>query len=378
MRRSAVPALLGLAALGLTACGTSSAGEAAGGGPVKVSAGDTACRVSRTELPAGKNVFAISNTGAKTTEVYVYGEGDRIVAEKENIAPGLTYELTAQIAPGTYTVVCKPGMAGDGIRTPVTVAAAAGAPAAGAPAADAASTAAVAGYRAYVQQQVDAVVPLVTGFADAVKAGDVARAKALYAPSRLPWETVEPVAESFSDLDPAIDGREADLDPGATWSGWHRIEKALWVDGSTAGMAPMADRLVADVKALQARVPAAALTTTSIGNGAKSLLDEVATRKITGEEEAWSHTDLVDFAGNVAGAKQAYDVLRPLVQQSQPALLGQLDKAFAGVSSALQPYARGSGYVSYDTVPAAGRQELARVVDALSEPLSQLAAAATR
>ena len=375
MRRTVLPALLGSAALGLTACTSTAADQAAGGGgPVTVAAGDSTCEVSRTDLAPGTNVLSITNEGATTTEVYLYAEGDRIVAEKEDIAPGLSYDLTVQVQPGSYTVACKPGQVGDGIRTPVTVAAAAGA----APTSDPVTEKAVADYRAYVTAQVDALVPLVAGFTAAVKAGDVARAKELYAPSREPWEAVEPVAEALGDLDPAVDLREADLEPGQEWTGWHRIEKALWVDGSTAGMEPVADRLVADVADLQSRIPDAELTATSIGNGAKELLDEVATGKITGEEEAFSHTDLVDVDANVAGARKAFDVLRPIVEQSQPDLVTQLDAAFAQVEAALVPYARGEGYVSYDTVGEPERRELARVVDALGEPLSQLAAAATR
>ena len=375
MRRTVLPALLGSAALGLTACTSTAADQAAGGsGPVTVAAGDSTCEVSRTDLAPGTNVLSITNEGATTTEVYLYAEGDRVVAEKEDIAPGLSYDLTVQVQPGRYTVACKPGQVGDGIRTPVTVAAAAGA----APTSDPVTEKAVADYRAYVTAQVDALVPLVAGFTAAVKAGDVARAKELYAPSREPWEAVEPVAEALGDLDPAVDLREADLEPGQEWTGWHRIEKALWVDGSTAGMEPVADRLVADVADLQSRIPDAELTATSIGNGAKELLDEVATGKITGEEEAFSHTDLVDVDANVAGARKAFDVLRPIVEQSQPDLVTQLDAAFAQVEAALVPYARGEGYVSYDTVGEPERRELARVVDALGEPLSQLAAAATR
>ncbi len=368
MRRTA---LFLTALVGLTACG-GGADEAAPavGGPVQVEAGDDSCGLSRTDLTAGRNVFEIRNTGSKVTEVYVYAQGDRIVTEKENIGPGLRYELTTQVPAGDYVVACKPGMTGDGIRTPITVAAAASA----APV-DPAATKAVADYRAYVQQQADALVPLVQGFAAAVKAGDVARAKALYAPSRAPWEAIEPVAESFGDLDPKVDLREADLEPGQEWTGWHRLEKALWVTGSTTGLDAVADQLVADVTDLQGRVQNADLSPASIGNGAKELLDEVATGKITGEEEAFSHTDLVDFAANVDGAEKALDVLRPLIEDTD--LVTRLDAAFADVDTALTEYARGTTYVSYETVDAAGRRELARVVDALGEPLSELAAAAS-
>jgi iron uptake system component EfeO len=373
MHRVTSIALIGACAVGLSACSSSGADTGAAGGPVRVAASDTACQLSRMALTAGTTTFAITNKGAKTTEVYVYATGDRIVAEKENIGPGLGYQLTVQLAAGSYVVACKPGQSGAGIRVPVTVTGASAAPAA-----DPLADAAVARYRAYVQGQADALVPLVRRFTDAVKAGDVAQAKALYAPSRVPWESIEPVAESFGDLDPKIDRREADLEAGQAWTGWHRLEKALWVEGSTAGLGPVTDQLGADIAELRSRVGTAEITTTSIGNGAKELLDEVATRKITGEEEAFSHTDLVDFAANIAGARQAYEALRPLVQRSQGDLVPTLDQAFAVVDAALAPYARGTGYVAYDTIDGAARRELARVVDALSEPLSQLSAAATQ
>ena len=54
------------------------------------------------------------------------------------------------------------------------------------------------------------------------------------------------------------------------------------------------------------------LTADQIGNGAKGLLDEVATSKVTGEEETWSHTDLWDFQANVEGAQVAYEGLEPV------------------------------------------------------------------
>jgi iron uptake system component EfeO len=47
------------------------------------------------------------------------------------------------------------------------------------------------------------------------------------------------------------------------------------------------------------------------------------------------------------------------------------------VQAALDEHQQGDSFVSYDTVEAEGRRELSRVVDALSEPLSRLTAAAT-
>jgi iron uptake system component EfeO len=363
----AAAALVGAA--GLTACSSS----AAGGDAIALTATDSSCEAASTELPAGHHTFAITNKGSKVTEVYVYapaGDGafTKIVTEKENIGPGTSYDLTVSLDKGAYQLACKPGQKGDGIRQQLTVNAASGATA------DPAAEKAVSQYRTYVQQQADAVVPLVDRFAGAVKAGDVAKAKSLYAASRIPWEAVEPVAESFGDLDPKVDLREADLEAGQEWTGWHRIEKALWTDGDLSQMGPVADQLAADVRVLQERVATADMTVASIGNGAKELLDEVATGKITGEEEAFSHTDLVDFQANLDGARKAYDVLRPLVSETD--LLDQLDVAFAAVQAELDKHRDGDTFVSYDTVTEPQRRELARVVDGLGEPLSQLAAAA--
>ena len=107
---------------------------------------------------------------------------------------------------GTYTTACKPGMVGDGIRAPFTVTGAA----ARSIDANAKLAEATAGYKRYVTSQVDAQVTKTQEFADAVKAGDVERAKALFPVARTYWERIEPVAESFGDIDPKIDGREDD------------------------------------------------------------------------------------------------------------------------------------------------------------------------
>ncbi|MEJ5944542.1 iron uptake system protein EfeO [Pseudokineococcus basanitobsidens] len=368
---------LGLLALPLTACATDAApasgsGTADGEGPVVVTAADDACEASRSELTAGISTFAITNAGGQVTEVYVY-DGDRIVTEKEDIGPGTSYDLTVDLGEGTYQLACKPGMVGEGIRTDLVVS-----PAAVTQADDPAAVRAVADYRAFVQEQADSAVPLVTQLAAAVEAGDVEAARALYAPSRAPWERVEPVAEAFGDLDPRMDAREADLAPGDDFTGWHRLEKALWTGEDLAPLVPVADQLVDDVAELAGRVPEAPLTPTSIGNGAKELLDEVATGKITGEEEAFSHTDLVDVDANVTGAQEALEALRPLVQEDDPALVAELDARFADLRTALEPYRDGDGWVSYDTLDEDQRLDLSRAVDALAEPLSGLAAAASR
>ncbi len=120
--RALAPALLLPASLTLAACGdegTVSEGAGAAGGAdtaVTVTATDTTCQLSATTAPRGSIAFTVTNSGSKVNEFYLY-RGSDVVGEVENIGPGLTRTLTvSDVAAGTYTTACKPGMTGDGIR----------------------------------------------------------------------------------------------------------------------------------------------------------------------------------------------------------------------------------------------------------------------
>jgi len=396
-RRSATALALAALVLPLTAAcvPNDTAGDGASGaatGPLTVRSTADACEVSATSVPAGPVTFSVTNAGDDVTEFYLLGEdGLRVVAEVENIGPGLSRDLVAQVRPGTYFTSCKPGMVGDGIRAEFTVTAS---DSAVTPTGDTADQLAAAEtqYVAYVKDQVGALVAATREFADAYAAGDDAKARDLYASTRVHWERIEPVAESFGDLDPLLDLREADLEDGQTWTGWHLVEKDLWqpTPDANGGVAytPLtpeqrkaaADDIVANTAKLQAQVtdPDFTFEAFQIGNGAKELLDEVATGKVTGEEEIWSHTDLWDFQSNVDGARVAFEVLQDVVTAKDPDLAAQLDERFEALQSLLT--AQGSvetGFTPYTDLTDAQVKELAAAVDALSEPLSQLTATVT-
>ncbi len=376
LRPSAVAAVAAVAAVTAVAgCAAKNDGKAGGGkGTIEVTATDSSCELSAKEFPAGHVRFAVQNKGSKVTEVYVYAPGDRIVTERENIGPGTSTEITAEVKAGSYEIACKPGMKGDGFRQKVTASGKATA-AKRAPELDAA----VAAYRRYVQEQADQTIPKAQKFADAVKAGDLDEAKKTYAVSRIGWERTEPVAESFGDIDPKVDVREDGLEKGQKWTGWHKLEKSLWEEKKiSGGDKKLADQLMTDLKDWQKRVGKAEITPTSMANGAKELLDEVATGKVTGEEERYSHTDLVDFQGNVEGAEKAYQLLKPVAAKNDPALTKELDKQFKAIHARLEAHRddkSADGFVSYDTVDKSEQKELSDAVNALAEPLSKLAAA---
>ncbi|MFJ8809748.1 iron uptake system protein EfeO [Streptomyces sp. NPDC102490] len=376
-RLSVVTAVATAAALAAVTGCTEKSGAEDGEHVITVTATDDACEVSASEFPAGHVELAVENKGSKVTEVYLLFPDDRVVTERENIGPGTKQRVTAEVKAGDYRIACKPGMKGKGIRQHVH--ATGGKAAARDPRLDKA----VAAYRQYVQQQADETLPKAEAFAKAVRAGDLEAAKKAYAPSRIGWERTEPVAESFGDIDPKVDVREDGLeegqDPATDWTGWHRLEKALWQDGRIGGREKeLAATLVTDLEDWQNRVGKAEITPTSMANGAKELLDEVATGKVTGEEERYSHTDLVDFKANVEGAQRSYTLLKPVAKENDAALTTELDRQFAALDQLLDQYRPNTSsyeFTSYDKVGKADRKELSDAVNALAEPLSRLAAA---
>ncbi|MFF3662168.1 iron uptake system protein EfeO [Streptomyces olivochromogenes] len=371
VRLSVVTAAATAAALAaVTGCTEKS--DAGSGDAIQVTAADSKCETSSKSVPAGQVTLNIENKGSKATEVEILFPDDRIVSEKENIGPGTKYTLTAEVKAGSYEIACRPGMKGLGVRQKLAVTG--GTVAKRDPRLDKA----VAAYREYAQEQADATIPKVETFANAIKAGNIEAAKQAYAPSRFGWESTEPIAESFGDIDPKTDTRVNDLEKGQKWTGWHALEKALWQDKKIgAEQKTLADELVTDLKDWQKRVGKAEITPTSMANGAKELLDEVATGKVTGEEDRYSHTDLSDFKGNVEGAQKSYELLKPVAQQNDKALTTELDKQFSALNTLLEKYRTdktSDGFVSYDKVTKDQRKELSDAVNALAEPLSKLAA----
>ncbi|MFZ2260044.1 iron uptake system protein EfeO [Luteococcus japonicus] len=376
-------ALLAVGAFALTGCTENNAAPAAGDARhLAVTATDDSCQVAAATAPSGTVTFSVTNSGSKVNEFYVLGsDGLRIIGEVENIGPGLSRDLVLSLAPGEYFSACKPGMVGEGIRAPFSVIDSGeqvGPAGDDKQFVDQASTA----YAGYVKDQTDQLLAKTQKFVTAVKAGKDDEARTLYPDARMHWERIETVAESFGDLDPRMDAREADLEKGQAFTGWHRLEKDLWPARATgytamtsAERAKIADTLLADTKTLHQRTRTMSFTADEISNGAKGLLDEVAAGKVTGEEEYWSRTDLYDFQGNIDGARVAWEGLRPLLKKKDATLDGQIDKEFANLQQLLDAQKQGAGFVTYDKLSKEQVKDLSDAVNALSEPLSKMTAA---
>ena len=335
-----------------------------------VAATDDACTVSGAEATTGTSTFEVTNNGEKTTEFYVYTSGGRVVGEVENIGPGATRKLVVQITdPGDYTLTCKPGMVGDGFPQTLKVTGEAVEAST-----DEVLTQAVDGYISYVRSQTTALQGQVDAFVAAIESDDIDTAKELFPLARTPYERIEPVAESFpNDLDPRIDLREADIQEGDTWSGFHKIEKDLWVNKKiTDETKADAAQLKQDIAELVDGVAADdyTLAPVQIASGAQGLLDEIATSKITGEENIFSHTDLYDFQANLDGSRAAIASLEKALNERDPQLLTDINERFDAVQTLLDTYREGDGFVSYDKVSQDERRKLSDALDVLTEKVS--------
>jgi FTR1 family protein len=347
---------------------TSSAVASAGNAKtVNVAISDAGCEPANLKLASGPTTFVVKNNGSSKVTEFEVVKGDRALAEAENITSGLTGRFSLTLQPGRYQLRCPGGtrenaaLVVTGKRTAVALAPE--------------LQRGVKGYRDFLEDETASLVTGVEQLRDALASGDVAAAKRAYAKARVPYERVEPVAESFGDLDPRIDARANDV-AKSKWTGFHPIERKLWVENTTKGTAKLADGLVADSRKLQGLVRTVKLEPAQVGNGANELLGEVSKSKITGEEERYSHIDLLDFDANVEGARAAFDAIRPALASKDPDLVAEIERRFGLVDAALRPHETVDGFVPYTSLAKPQVRRLSEVIDALAEPLSQAPARA--
>lgn len=206
-------------------------------------------------------------------------------------------------------------------------------------------------YKAYAVAQVDELVAAVKVLTDAVRAGDLKAAQDAYAPSRMPWERIEPLAELIPDIDGKVDSRVDDFEgpEDAAFTGWHRLEFLLFEKNTTEGGAPFADQLDKDIAGLKDEIAKLEVPPLKVATGAAELIEEVSQGKITGEEDRYSKTDLWDFDANLQGSQAAVDKLTPALEQADPALLGKIDGGISDIYGTLAPLRQGDGWVLFCT-----------------------------
>ena len=337
--------------------------------PIRITLTDAGCEPGKVAAPEGRTTFEIRNQSKRAVEWEIL-KGVMVVDERENILPGFAQTLTTSLDAGDYQMTCGLSSNPKGILT----VAAGDAPAAKPSPMELVGP--LVEYKVYVKGEVAALVDQTRKLVEAVKAGKLEEARRDYAPAHLRYERIEPIAELFSDLDGSMDSREDDFDAKAAdpkFLGFHRIEKGLFADKSTAGLAPIADRLMSDATDLQNRIDTLAIPPKAVVGGAADLIEEVASKKINGEEDRYSRTDLSDFQANLDGARRIVALLDPLIAKQDPRLSARLRDNFAKADALLAKYrAKDGGFESYETLTDKDRTALKGPITVLAEDLGTL------
>ena len=376
-RAISVPLLLAATGLLATACvsqakaGGASTADGAGNGDVTVTLTDNGCEPSPKTAPAGVVNFKVANSNANTVSEAELLSGGRMLGEQENLSPGLSGGFSLRLDNGEYQIYC-PGASQEKFAFTVT----------GKSTTSWRSNPALVGattqYASWITTQVGKLVTTTQTFVDDVNAGNLQQAEIDYGAARVFYEQVEPVAEIWGSLDLDIDGRIDDFDKPTDFQGFHKIEQLMFAQSTLTGAPTYANQLLTNVKQLQTLVGQATYQPAEIADGSTSLIDEIQKTKVTGEEERYSHIDLVDFQANLDGSMTAFNFLAPALKKIDPDLASTVTDRYNDVVTALAPYKQSPGYlntgfVNYDTVTPAARKTLSQVVNAFAEEMSKVA-----
>jgi iron uptake system component EfeO len=327
-----------------------------------------ACEPNELTVPAGRRSFEIVNQSDRPVEWEIL-DGVMVVAERENIAPGLRQTVDARLQPGDYAITC--GLLSNP-RGVLHVTPAGAAETAGKTTDTRAFIGALSEYKVYLVLQSGAVVAAAEALAVAIRAGDLDKARSLYAAARLPYKHIEPVTTRFADLAEAINPvadylAQREADPAFT--GYHRIEYGLFGKGDTAALPAVADKLVADLTELKSRIGGLKLAPADLAPSAARMASQLAEGRIADGEDRYSRSDLGDIAANLEGIGKLAGLLRPIVKVAAPDAMEAVDAKLGAAGQAMAALKQGDGWPDYDTITADQRKALADAFRALADAL---------
>ncbi|MBC3465157.1 iron uptake system protein EfeO [Pseudomonas sp. RW10S2] len=333
---------------------------------------DHACEPNDLSVPAGPNSFRIVNQSQRAVEWEIL-DGVLVIEERENIAPGLSQVINATLQPGRYAITCGLLSNPRGSLT-VTPTAASEAAAKARPALTA-FIGPLSEYRVYLASQSSALVRAGQALKDAIQAGDLQQAQAAYGAARVIYQRIAPASQRLAELDNRINARadyfeQREQDPA--FAGLHRIEYSLFQQRTTEGLTPVADALLADLGELKTQLLAQSIAPQQFTEAVVRSLRNLAQIRSSGEEERYSHLDLQGFAANLEGVRKVIDLLRPLLARTGSQPLAAVDSAMTQFEQHLQALRGAEGYMPYDQVPQAQKQQIAADADALANAIAAI------
>ncbi|UFH51448.1 iron uptake system protein EfeO [Pseudomonas sp. KNUC1026] len=343
--------------------------KATAGSEITVTIHPKQCEPNALTVPAGKTTFRIVNASDRAVEWEIL-DGVLVVEERENITPGLSQVINANLEPGEYAITC--GLLSNPRGTLKVTATAESEARAKARPEMTAFIGPLSEYRVYLSIQGSSLIQGVDALTKAIDAGDLAAARAAYAPARAAYQRIAPAAQRFAELNNAIDARadyyeKREQDPSFT--GFHRLEYGLFQQSSVEGLAAVTHRLQADVTTLKTQLLATPIPPDQLVSIVSRNLRTLADNRFNGEEERYSHLDLNGFAANLEGAGKVIDLMHPLLEKRAASLVTQLDSNRQAFKAQLDALREGDGYRAYDKVGDDQRKALASAAKALADSL---------
>ena len=328
------------------------------------------CEPNALTVPAGRASFRIVNRSERAVEWEIL-DGVLVVEERENIAPGLSQVINANLQPGDYAITC--GLLSNPRGTLHVNPTAASDAAAKAKPSMVAFIGPLSEFRVYLASQGSALIKTTTALNQAIASGDLSQAQALYLPARAAYQRLAPAAQRLAELDNRINARadyfeKREQDPA--FVGFHRIEYALFQQRQLDDLAAVAQRLMSDVTTLKQQLLAQSLPPEQLVNIVVRNLNTLAdVRAASGEEERYSHSDLNGFAANLQTAHKVVDLLRPMLSKSAADLLPTIEQTLADFDNELNSHKVRDGYARYDAISGAQRKQIADKAQALADAL---------
>ncbi|TDV72005.1 iron uptake system protein EfeO [Pseudomonas sp. LP_7_YM] len=327
------------------------------------------CEPNALTVPAGKNAFRIVNASKRAVEWEIL-DGVLVIEERENIAPGLSQIINANLQPGDYAITC--GLLSNPRGTLHVTPTAESDAAAKARPSMVAFIGPLSEYRVYLSTQSSALIRAVNDLQQAIASGDLNAAQQAYAPARAAYQRIAPAAQRLAELDNAINARadyfeKREQDSG--FSGFHRIEFGLFSQKSVEGLTPVVQKLQSDLAALKTQLLAQSIAPEQLASMVVRNIRSLAEIRSNGEEERYSHIDLTGFAANLQGTRKVIDLLRPLLAKTSGDVLKKIDEAATALDDQLLTLKTGDGFTPYDQVTNEQRKQIADKAKALADAL---------
>jgi iron uptake system component EfeO len=197
--------------------------------------------------------------------------------------------------------------------------------------------ASLAAYQSQITYDMVNLVAWTNQLMAAIREGDLHAAKLRYASARVWLGRIEPVVASLPNLEARVDPAPGDVGP-TQFGGFHQIERALWLEGTTDNLKPELRRFHVDMEALRPAVEEFEADPRKLATDAVAILEGVSETELRGLAEPYSHVDLVDAAAKVEGVQLAFEALKPLIKTT--ALVRNVDASFDRVEKSLQSFER--------------------------------------